>query len=354
VTTATAPPPRPLTPAQVRAYHDDGYVILRGLFYPVEMALASMEADRLLGHKELMVTENIRCRWQPHCDTGECLFETFDPFTDLSPALASLARDPRLLAAVGELYGEPAHLFKDKLIHKPPGAKGHDLHQDYIAWPSFPKSFVTAAVAREPLRAGLGISDLRFSWLNFWAIILGAACVMPVGRLIDRIGSRLTLALVAAALGNCVLLMSRAADETQLFVALTLVRGLGQGALSVVAIALIGKWFRRRAGAAMGVFTVLLGAAGGVITVVYFAVYGHTYGRTHLGRIQAAVQVLSVFALAVGPVILAACRDQLGTTAPFFYGFAAVTAVLAVAAWVVRPPVPLSRDPQGSAEPVGA
>jgi hypothetical protein len=160
MTTATAAPPRTLTPAQVRAYHDDGYVILRGLFYPVEMALASMEADRLLGHKELMVTENIRCRWQPHCDTGECLFETFDPFIDLSPALASLARDPRLLAAVGELYGEPAHLFKDKLIYKPPGAKGHDLHQDYIAWPSFPKSFVTAAVAIDPCGPENGCTEV--------------------------------------------------------------------------------------------------------------------------------------------------------------------------------------------------
>src|SRR5262249_24327355 len=51
---------------------------------------------------------------------------------------------------------------------------------------------------------------------------------------------------------------SRAWDEASLFLTLTLVRGLGQGALSVVAIALVGKWFKRRVGPAMGVFTVLL------------------------------------------------------------------------------------------------
>ncbi len=368
------------------------------------------------------------------------------------------------------------------------------------------------ALIKEPLREELLLSDLRFNWLNFWAIIVGAVLVPPVGWLIDRLGTRGTLVLVAAALGGCVLAMSRVTDEMQFLVALTLVRGLGQGALSVVAIALVGKWFRRRAGLAMGVFTVLLavgflgpifavgevvkqagwrtawdvvgyallfglvplgllfarsspesygvtpdepvedtaqpgpttlraairtpafwvytaaatvfmltlsaltldnellltehgldgkqandlvlgvlmvsglpanlatglaarrwplskllgvgvltlaaslavfpmvttvtgavvyaallGAAGGVITVVYFAVYGHAYGRTHLGNIQATVQVLTVLASAAGPVLLASCREQMGTTDAFFYVFATVTLVLAVAAWMVRP-----------------
>ncbi len=38
-------------------------------------------------------------------------------------------------------------MFKDKLIFKPPGAKGYDLHQDFIAWPDFPRSFLTAVIA---------------------------------------------------------------------------------------------------------------------------------------------------------------------------------------------------------------
>jgi ectoine hydroxylase-related dioxygenase (phytanoyl-CoA dioxygenase family) len=55
-----------------------------------------------------------------------------------------------MLAVLAELYGGPARLFKDKLIFKPPGARGYDLHQDYIAWPNFPRSFITAAVAIDP------------------------------------------------------------------------------------------------------------------------------------------------------------------------------------------------------------
>ena len=41
-------------------------------------------------------------------------------------------------------------MFKDKLIYKLPGAKGYGLHQDWIAWPGFPRSFLTAAVAIDP------------------------------------------------------------------------------------------------------------------------------------------------------------------------------------------------------------
>lgn len=111
---------------------------------------------------------------------------------------------------------------------------------------------------KEQLRADLGVSDLRFTVLNFWAIVIGAACVPVAGRLIDALGAHAVLALVGGALGASVVLMSRAAGEPELAAALTLVRGLGQGALSVVAIALVGKWFRRRAGAAMGAFTLLL------------------------------------------------------------------------------------------------
>lgn len=379
---------------------------------------------------------------------------------------------------------------------------------------------------KEPLRDELGIDDLRFNLLNFWAIIIGTVVVLPVGRLIDWLGTRLVLSLVAGSLGVSVLFMATAVDETVLAITLTLVRGFGQGALSVVAIALVGKWFRRRAGLAMGVFTVLLGVgfiaplvvvdgvvkasgwragwdvigfsllfglvplgllfarsspeacgvtpdepapdpregrpavmtvwqavctpafwvwtaastafnlvfsaltldvellmtehgldgkavkgivmgvlfvsglpanlvagllarrlrlgkmlsvgvaalglaliafpwvrsvggaigfgallgvAGGVIMVVYFAVYGHTFGRTHLGGIQAVVQVLSVFASAIGPVILAFAREaNNGDTTPFFVGFAVVTAVLGVLAWVVRSPVRVASEVGGA------
>ena len=147
---ALAPPARALTPHQRDAYARDGFLVVRGLFAPAEMALVAMEAERLLGRDDLKDANNIRCRWKDHADTGACLFECFDPVADISPICAALARDPRLVGALSELYGERAHPFKDKLIFKPPGAKGYDLHQDYIGWESFPETFDTAAVAIDP------------------------------------------------------------------------------------------------------------------------------------------------------------------------------------------------------------
>jgi ectoine hydroxylase-related dioxygenase (phytanoyl-CoA dioxygenase family) len=143
-------PALPVTPAQRRAYHDHGFLVVRGVFSAGEVARAVAEAERLVRRTDLIDQRNLRCRWQLHCDQGECLFETFDPVIDIAPVCARLAHHPRLLSILGELYGEPARLFKDKLIFKPPGARGYDLHQDYIAWPDFPRSFVTAAVAIDP------------------------------------------------------------------------------------------------------------------------------------------------------------------------------------------------------------
>src|SRR5262245_61100044 len=149
-----------LTPEQVAHYEGEGYLIVRGLFAAVEVAAAAAEADALLGRHDLIATDNLRCRWQNHAETGECLFETFDPVTDIGPVCARLATDPRLLGVLADLYGEPACLFKDKLIFKPPGIRGYDLHQDYISWPSFPRSFVTALVALDSTDLANGCTEV--------------------------------------------------------------------------------------------------------------------------------------------------------------------------------------------------
>ena len=102
------------------------------------------------------------------------------------------------------------------------------------------------------------LTDASFTQLNFWAVLLGAALALPIGWLIDRFGVRLVLTFIALALAAVTYAFSKLQDQQWLFPILLLTRGLGQGALSVVALALVGKWFTRRIGLAMGVFTVLL------------------------------------------------------------------------------------------------
>jgi MFS family permease len=374
----------------------------------------------------------------------------------------------------------------------------------------------------------LHLDAVLYGTLNFWAILLGAAFCWPIGRLLDRFGARLVLVAVTLALGIVVLLMSRVTEVMTLFLTLTLVRGLGQGALSVVSMALIGKWFTRRLGLAMGIFSVLiavgfiattlgigaiviasgwrvawagiglalvagmvplgwllvrnspedygsaldgevpgaaaeprllpdfslgaalvtpafwvfslatswfglmwsaltlfnqsiladhgfgaeifylvmavlvasglvanllggwltthtsmgrllsvgmvflaisflffpsiqtvaqviayasvLGLAGGLITVIFFAIYGHAFGRTHLGQIQGAAQVLSIFASALGPLLLALCKERTGSYDLMFYSAAPVAAFLGLWAWLVPLPVAKQASPHDSAE----
>ena len=145
---------------QARCYAEDGYLILRAFFKPEQIRPALEESEGLLRRAELINTENLRCRWQTDVRNGECIFECFDPVADLSPACGSLATDPRLLATLGNLYGEEACLFKDKLIFKPAGAKGYGLHQDYIAWPTFPRSFLTVLVPLEHADENNGCTEI--------------------------------------------------------------------------------------------------------------------------------------------------------------------------------------------------
>lgn len=364
----------------------------------------------------------------------------------------------------------------------------------------------------KPLLEDLHISESRFSFFNFWAITLGSLTCLPVGKWIDRWGTRPISALIIGALGLVVVGMSTVQGPIGLCVTLLLVRGLGQGALSVVSMAMVGKWFRRRLGPAMGLYAVLvaigfiagvlltggavltygwrqawggmgylfmlvvaplcwalvrstpeasglidhdaplekeskpagrdatlpqalrspafwivsvatslfglswsaitlfnqsileehgfdeqtflavmailtgsglvsnllagwlamrvapgrllaiamtllavalvvfpaiesrgqlflyalvLGAAGGIITVIFFAFYGQAFGRTHLGRIQGAAQIMSVLASALGPVLLTSCKEWTGSYDPLFTVCAPVAAALGVASWCV-------------------
>src|SRR6185295_2665142 len=149
-----------LTPEDRARYAADGYLVVRGVFAADEMAALREEADRLFARTDLINVDNLRCRWQDHVDTGECLFECFDPVIDLGRQCASIARDERILKILSEIYGDGACLLKDKLIFKPPGAKGYGLHQDYIGWPTFPHSFTTVLVPIDAARCENGATEV--------------------------------------------------------------------------------------------------------------------------------------------------------------------------------------------------
>jgi MFS family permease len=359
----------------------------------------------------------------------------------------------------------------------------------------------------EPLIADLHIDRISYATVNLWATLIGAAFCLPCGRLLDRFGSRVVLSLVALALGISVFAMRSLESVGSVFIAVTLTRGFGQSALSVVSLALVGKWFARRLNFAMGIYSLLVGVgfiiafpsvgaavlkcgwrtawagvgvflllvlvplawafvrnvpgkddveqapllvsdltmwealrspafwifalsssvfglvysgislfnesilaqhgfdasvyhtvlvvstmlglfanfgggwlatrwtiqrvaglgmavlaaalialplvktythvmlygiamgiAGGVVTVVFFSVWGQMFGRTHLGRIQGCAQMMTVFASAVGPLLLAETLKQTGSYDLMFNGLAVIVLFLGIASWYCPEP----------------
>ena len=79
-------------------------------------------------------------------------------------------------------------------------------------------------------------------------------------------------------------------------------------------------------------------ASGGIVTVVFFTVWGQVFGRTHLGRIQGSAQAATVVASAVGPLLLAETLRRTGSYDVLFFSLAALVAALGLGGWLVKNP----------------
>ena len=110
----------------------------------------------------------------------------------------------------------------------------------------------------EPLLADLGIGRVDYAQLNLWATLAGSLGAIGIGRFIDRLGIRVVQTAVAIMLGLVVCVMSGVQGFWALAIAVTLTRGLGQSALSVISLATVGKWFVARIDTAMAVFSVVM------------------------------------------------------------------------------------------------
>lgn len=360
----------------------------------------------------------------------------------------------------------------------------------------------------EPLLKDLQLDRVTYASFNLWATLIGAAFCLPFGKFTDRFGSRMVTTALILSLGLTVIAMSFSIAPWAIFLTITLTRGLGQSALSVASLALVGKWFAKRLHLAMGIYALLvgigfiaafpgvgqavlsygwraawlgvgvalvavcgplawifvrdspvaadveglaeakpsdmtpaqalrepafwifalsssvfglvysgialfnqsileqrgfdasvyhtvlvlstmvglvanfaggwlasfwsiqrlmaigmlilgaalvslplvrtqahvtayaltMGVAGGIVTVVFFSVWGQVFGRTHLGRIQGWAQMMTVLASAVGPLLLAETLRVTGSYDWIFNSLAVVVGMLAVGCWVVRLP----------------
>lgn len=146
----------------------------------------------------------------------------------------------------------------------------------------------------EPLIKDLQIDRVLFAQINFWATLLGSLFCLGIGRLIDRLGSRTAVTGVALALGAVTLAMSGVKGVLWLALFITLTRGLGQSALSVVSLTIVGQWFARRLSLAMAVYTVILSVG----FMIAFPVIGEVVVRSGWRVAWAGVGAAILFGLA--------------------------------------------------------
>ncbi len=125
---------------------------------------------------------------------------------------------------------------------------------------SAPGQSYSVAALKDPMRDTLGVSETDYSLAYSFATLISAAMVPLFGRLLDRVGARVMIPLIAAGLGLACFQMSRTESLGELYFAFSLVRTLGQGALFLASVWLIGEWFERK----RGIATALTGLGGGL------------------------------------------------------------------------------------------
>ena len=98
-------------------------------------------------------------------------------------------------------------------------------------------------------------------------------------------------------------------------------------------------------------WAVAMGLGGGLVTVLFFAVWPRVFGRKHLGQIQGAAQAITVLASAVGPLLLAWCVQWTGSYAAMFQLLAGGIGLTAIGAVLVRLPPPFVGAPSLATAP---
>jgi hypothetical protein len=135
------------TREQIERFRNDGFVVVRGLFGAARMAEITRWTDELEAYPEepggvwFYTEDSLR-------DSGTRVLSRIEYFEGFHGGLRSLIHGPALQGRAGELFGEPAVLFKEKVNFKMPGGHGFEPHQDVQAgWRDYGELHLTALVS---------------------------------------------------------------------------------------------------------------------------------------------------------------------------------------------------------------
>ena len=110
---------------------------------------------------------------------------------------------------------------------------------------TLPGRTVGLGLITEQLLVDLAVTRSSYAELNLWATFLGALFLFGTGPALDR-SLRWTTTAVLAAFSGAVFWLAHLPGPGLLLTVLILTRGLGQSSLSLSAVAIVGKSFKKK------------------------------------------------------------------------------------------------------------
>lgn len=134
----------PLTAEQVAAFRRDCFVVVPGFYDAAEMAEISAWVDEVQSWPEI---PGKYMMYFEHTDSGERILNRIENVPPYHAGFARLTGEDKMRGACGQLFGESAVLFKDKINFKMPGGGGFEPHQDVQAgWSRYAGIHITSLV----------------------------------------------------------------------------------------------------------------------------------------------------------------------------------------------------------------
>lgn len=129
----------------------------------------------------------------------------------------------------------------------------------------------TFSVFQDSFINDLGLSATAISTLYLFGSLTAAGMIIFIGRSLDRYGPRRMMVVSVVVLGLGALWLSRVHSSWQLFVGFTIMRTMGQGALSLIPATVVSIWFVRKRAMALALM-----ALGGALASGIYPFYGAT------------------------------------------------------------------------------
>ena len=159
-------PNKYLSQEQLDTFRRDGYLIVRGMYSPAEVEEISKWTDEVAAYPEVPGTHMVYYE-DSKLHPGKRIVSRIENFYPYHEGFRRLFDSARLLGSAGQLFGEAAVLFKDKINYKFPGGDGFKPHQDVQAgWDKYGSLHISALLCIDEATIENGCLELVRSWHN--------------------------------------------------------------------------------------------------------------------------------------------------------------------------------------------